>query len=115
MKKNNDLDYIERKRDEEKETISFMIELYCKKNHSKRGTDGLCEECKNLSEYVNKRIDNCPNMATKTFCARCANPCYKKDMKEKIKEVMKFSGKRMIFHRPSLVFKHALSAFKKNR
>ena len=53
----------------------------------------LCPECAELNvTYSAKRSDLCPFMETKTFCANCKVHCYKKDMRERIQEVMKFSG-----------------------
>ncbi len=48
-------------------------------------------------------------METKTFCSNCKAPCYSPKMKEKIKQIMKFSGPRMLFHHPLLVISHMLS------
>ena len=42
----------------------------------------------------------------KTSCRRCPIHCYKKDMKQKVKEVMKFSGPRLILYRPVEFIKH---------
>ena len=83
---------IQAKREKEKEVVSYMISLYCRKKH---GGDTLCPECAELDAYSAKRSDLCPFMETKTFCANCKVHCYKKDMRERIQEVMKFSGPRM--------------------
>lgn len=73
---------IQAKREQEKEVVSYMISLYCRKKH---GGDTLCSECAELDAY---RSNRCPFMETKTFCANCKFHCYKKDMREKIQEVM---------------------------
>lgn len=98
------------KREKEKRTVSLMIEIYC---HKKHGTKTLCKECKNLLEYAHARIEYCPHMATKSFCSKCKTHCYKKDMRERIREVMRFSGPRMIFYSPLLVLRHGLERFKR--
>ena len=86
-----------------------MIKLYCrKKHHSKE----LCENCSELLNYANLRIEKCPFMETKTFCSACKVHCYKKEMREKIREVMKFSGPRMIFYHPILAIKHLTQTIK---
>lgn len=91
----------------EKETIKLMIEIYCLKNHkSEKGV--LCNECKELLEYAHKRLDNCKFGNEKSTCSRCPIHCYKKDMKEKIKKVMKFSGPRLLIYKPLAVIRHAL-------
>ena len=52
---------IKSKREKEKELVSFMIELYCKKKHKSKT---LCPECKELDAYARSRVDNCPFMET---------------------------------------------------
>lgn len=60
------------KRLKEKKVVNAMIDIYVKKHPSKQGT---MEE---LRIYVNKRIDLCPVMETKTFCSKCKIHCYEK-------------------------------------
>ena len=84
---------IESKRQREKETVSLVICLYCKKNH---GTKiGLCPSCEALNEYARMRSDKCPFMETKTFCSNCKVHCYKPEMREQIRQVMGFSGPQL--------------------
>lgn len=96
----------EEKRQFEKETVTDMIVLYCRKNHhsSKR----MCPQCKALAEYACKRSDMCPFMETKTFCSNCTVHCYKPEMREEIKKVMRFSGPRMIFVHPYSALRHVI-------
>lgn len=102
------------KREKEKQIVSDMIALYCYKKHkSKKGY--LCKECKKLNEYARMRSDKCPFMETKTFCSNCKVHCYKKEMREKIKEVMRFSGVRMIFSHPVSAISHVIESKKEKR
>lgn len=101
---------VEKKRDREKKVITEMVKLYCRKNH-KNGE--LCDECNEVLNYSLKRIDNCKFMETKTFCSNCKSPCYSLKMKEKIKQIMKFSGPRMLLYHPILVIYHIISGLKK--
>ena len=78
-------------------------------------SDTLCPECAQLDAYSAKRSDLCPFMETKTFCANCKVHCYKKDMRERIQEVMKFSGPRMLFHRPGMAIRHIIETHKEKR
>lgn len=94
---------VEQKRQREKEMVSQMIALYCKKNHKTK--NGLCRE---LNDYARARSDRCPFMETKTFCANCKVHCYKPQMREKIRDVMRFSGPRMIFHHPAAAMRHVI-------
>ena len=94
--------------DREKKTIKLMIDIYCQKKHGIiRGQ--LCEECAELLEYAHKRLSFCKFGENKSTCSRCPIHCYKKDMKEKVKEVMKFSGPRLIIYNPVELVRHALN------
>ncbi|QTE67918.1 nitrous oxide-stimulated promoter family protein [Clostridiales bacterium] len=96
------------KREREKRMVSEMIALYCRKQH---GTlkGGLCPECEELAAYARQRSDRCPFMETKTFCSNCKVHCYRPDMREKIRIVMRFSGPRMMFHHPIAAIRHVVS------
>lgn len=89
----------------EKRTIELMINIYCRKKH-KREKGELCEQCKELLEYANKRLTYCKFGDNKSTCSRCPIHCYKKDMKIKVKEVMRFSGPRLIIYSPIEFIKH---------
>ena len=97
---------IETKREREKKMISRMIALYCHRNHHTKGV--LCPECAALNDYARARSEHCPFMETKTFCANCRVHCYKPDMREKIRAVMRFSGPRMIFYHPVAAIRHVV-------
>ena len=100
---------VKTKREREKETVSLMIAIYCRKRH---GSKQLCPDCAALDAYARHRSDKCPFMETKTFCSNCKVHCYKKDMREKIREVMRFSGPRMIFHHPIMAIRHVIESKK---
>ena len=103
---------VQTKREREKETVSLMIRLYCRKKH---GGKELCPACAELDAYARLRSDKCPFMETKTFCSNCKVHCYKKDMREKIREVMRFSGPRMIFHHPVMAIRHVIESKKEKK
>lgn len=90
--------------EKEKRVIQLMINIYCKKKHNSK--DELCEECKELLEYANKRLTLCKFGDEKTTCSKCPIHCYKKDMKLKVKEVMRFSGPRLIIYNPIELIRH---------
>ena len=94
------------KREREKRMVSQMIALYCRKKHHTRGD--LCPQCAALDAYAKMRADKCPFMETKTFCSNCRVHCYSPDMRAKIREVMRFSGPRMIFHNPVAAVRHVI-------
>ena len=94
--------------DREKKTIKLMIDIYWQKKHGNKKGE-LCEECAELLEYAHKRLSFCKFGENKSTCSRCPIHCYKKDMKEKVKEVMKFSGPRLIIYNPLELIRHALN------
>ena len=104
---------IEDKREREKKMVSQMIALYCRKKH--HAQNGLCPECRELDLYARTRSDKCPFMKTKTFCSNCKVHCYKPEMREKIRDVMRFSGPRMIFHHPVSAIRHVVETRKEKR
>lgn len=97
---------IQDKRQREKQMVSQMITLYCRRTHHTRGA--LCPDCAALNQYACARSDRCPFMETKTFCSNCRIHCYKPDMREKIRIVMRFSGPRMIFYHPVAAIRHVV-------
>ena len=88
----------------EKETVTKMIEVYCRKNHHHRHE--LCEECSDLKDYAMKRLSFCQFGEEKTFCSYCPVHCYQPKYREKIKIVMRFSGPWMLVYHPVLAVKH---------
>ncbi|MEO3111411.1 nitrous oxide-stimulated promoter family protein, partial [Turicibacter sanguinis] len=52
------------------------------------------------------RLSFCKFGDEKTACRKCPIHCYKKDMKMKVKEVMRFSGPRLLIYRPVEFIKH---------
>lgn len=107
------MDKVESKREQEKQIVSFMIQLYCKRKHGTKS--GLCPECQQLQDYAFQRADKCPFMETKTFCSNCSVHCYRKDMRDKIKQVMRHSGMRMIFYHPIMAIRHVIESKKERK
>ncbi|EHN68306.1 nitrous oxide-stimulated promoter family protein [Aliivibrio fischeri] len=87
-------------------TVSAMIEIYCKKHHN---ATHLCEECQQLMDYAEVRLDRCPYGENKPTCNTCPIHCYKPEPKEQMRRVMRFSGPRMLLHHPILAIRHLLS------
>lgn len=111
---------LEKKRRKEQYVVEQMIGLYCKKNHreeyKKAQKEGrLCPECQELAEYAKMRSEKCPFMENKTFCNNCKVHCYKPEMREKIRTVMRFSGPRMIFYHPILAIWHVICSMREKK
>lgn len=104
---------VKEKRRREEALLSEMISLYCRKRHGSRGE--LCGECRELAAYAYERIEKCPFTQTKTFCSACPVHCYRRQMREKIKEVMRFSGPRMLLSHPVWALKHAAVTLRQKR
>lgn len=94
------------KRQREKEMVAQMISLYCRKCHGTR--QGLCPQCAQLLDYAQARSDRCPFMEHKNFCSNCPVHCYRPEMREKIRQVMRFSGPRMLFSHPMMAIRHMI-------
>ena len=88
------------------EIVKIMIRMYCKSHHHPEGY--LCPECEELLEYVKYRRSLCPFGDDKPFCANCKIHCYKPDMQEKIKKVMRFSGPLISFVHPVIGANHII-------
>jgi len=89
--------------EKEKKTVELMIRLYCQK---KEKNTLLCPDCSALLEYAQARLDHCPFGKEKTSCKKCSIHCYKPEMRERMREVMKFSGPRMILYAPFETLRH---------
>ena len=103
---------VQTKREREKELVSQMIALYCRKKH---GGKALCPDCEALDSYARRRSDKCPFMETKTFYSNCRVHCYRPEMRERIRAVMRFSGPRMIFHHPVIALRHVIETRREKR
>jgi len=119
----------------ERRTMYIMIELYCRSAHrasrkpdsSTRGAQGagpaapagvlpekgLCPECAALYAYASRRIERCRFGAEKPVCAKCPAHCYKPDMRETIRAVMRYAGPRMLVSHPILAVRHMLERAKR--
>jgi len=95
----------------ERMTLQAMISRYCRSHH---GTEAeLCAECKILQKYALERLDKCPFHEAKPTCARCPVHCYKPDMREKIRTVMRYAGPRIIRRHPILAIRHMIEERRK--
>jgi hypothetical protein len=88
-----------------------MVEIYCHDHHESK--DELCPECSSLFDYAKMRLDKCPFQENKSTCGKCLIHCYQPQMREKVKEVMRYSGPRMLLHHPILALRHVFDGRKK--
>lgn len=90
----------------EKATVEKMIRLYCR---HKEGNRDLCAECRELLEYAQKRLSRCPFGKEKSTCRKCPIHCYKPEMRERMKAVMKYAGPRMLVYHPAAAIRHIIN------
>jgi hypothetical protein len=95
----------------EKRTIRAMMQVYCRDHHETTGS--LCGECQSLYDYALDRLDRCRFGVEKPTCARCPIHCYKPAMRDRIKEVMRYAGRRMLFRHPILALLHLMDKFRR--
>ena len=91
-------------------TILVMVAMYCRDHHHRKE---ICADCKELLDYAIKKLQLCPLKEERTTCGTCHIHCYKPEMKNKIREVMRYAGLRMIKLHPLLAFKHIASGLGK--
>lgn len=94
----------------ELKTVRVMIEIYCR-GHHKTGRN-LCPECAELWEYTQKRVEHCSFRLNKPTCFNCTVHCFKSEMRERIKTIMRYSGPRMPLHHPVLSIYHFIDGNK---
>lgn len=90
----------------EQRTVAQMIRIYCL---HREGNVELCPDCVALSEYARMKLSKCPFGEHKGSCRKCPVHCYRADMKERIRCVMRYSGPRMILYHPMATIRHLIS------
>ncbi len=95
----------------EKKTIKAMTRIFCRANHRPRNE--VCADCGELLEYSSERLDRCPYGESKPTCAKCPIHCYNSEMRQKVREVMRFSGPKMILRRPYLAMMHVVDGMRR--
>jgi len=99
--------------------LACMVGVYCRGNHKlpdgrKRALDNPCEHCSELLAYAQERLQRCPHMQYRDFCQFCPTHCYRPGKREQMLAVMRYSGPRMLLHRPADALRH-LQALCKHR
>lgn len=94
---------------EEEKIVNIMIDIYAKNFPESR------EACEELKNYAKKKLYKCKFGEKKTTCQNCKVHCYEKKFKEKMKEVMIFSSKKILFQHPILALQHLKKVIKEKR
>lgn len=95
----------------EERTLEAMVALFCRGRHGQ--PRGLCAPCVQLLAYAKARLSRCPFGEGKTPCARCPVHCYRPSDRERMREVMRYAGPRMVFRHPVLAWLHFVDGFRK--
>jgi hypothetical protein len=96
----------------EQHTVEIMVRLHCAAHHAQpattvtQGGGDLCPDCRALLDYSNVRVEKCHFGAEKPVCACCTVHCYRPEMREQIRTVMRYSGPRMTWRHPYLAVRH---------
>ena len=94
-------------------TLAMFIHIYCKykhsglvrapvqlKTHDVRAVAGrsivCCDECRKLLAHAFTKRSHCP-MDPKPMCKHCPSHCYAPHYRDQIRQVMKYSGKKLLF------------------
>jgi hypothetical protein len=93
------------RRARELKTLEAMMRMYCRGHH---GGKALCAECDALWDYARRRTERCIFGDAKPTCANCVVHCYRDDMRERVREMMRWSGPRMMLRHPVLAILHVL-------
>jgi hypothetical protein len=88
-----------------------MIRIFCRDRH--RTKDEICSDCAGLLAYAAKRLDKCPFGPKKPACANCTVHCYRPDMREQVRAVMRHAGPRMSWRHPVLAAFHLIDSRRK--
>lgn len=93
----------------ELKTIETMVRMYCRGHGHGRGEAPLCGECGALFEYAKRRLERCVFGDAKPACANCVVHCYKAEMREQIRVVMRWAGPRMMLRHPVMAIGHMIA------
>lgn len=96
--------------EQEKQNIELMIRIYCR---HREGNKQLCGECTDLLGYAHARLSHCSFGEQKSTCRLCSIHCYKPEMKERIRQVMRYAGPRMFVYHPFMALQHYWQQFRK--
>jgi hypothetical protein len=74
--------------------LEEFVHIYCGGRH-KTPNGQLCADCQDLLAYSLERLLRCPQ-DPKPSCKHCEIHCYKPVYRERIRDVMRYSGKRLL-------------------
>jgi hypothetical protein len=82
------------RREHDRHILEQFVGIYCEGRHgSAKGH--LCDACRDLLAYSLQRYERCPH-DPKPSCKRCKTHCYRPAYRERVRQVMRYSGMRML-------------------
>ena len=74
--------------------LEQFVHVYCEGKHGTSNAQ-LCAGCADLLSYSLQRLERCPQ-DPKPACKHCEIHCYKPAYRDQIRDVMRYSGKRLL-------------------
>ena len=96
------------RRARELDTIATMVGMYCR-GHGHGEGKTPCRDCAALLDYARRRLERCVFGDVKPTCANCLVHCYSANMREQIRQVMRWAGPRMLLRHPLKAIAHLFS------
>ncbi len=87
-------------------TVKTMIRMYCRAHHHPEGE--MCEACAEVFSYATMKYHRCLFGEDKPVCEVCPVHCYGREMRERIRTIMRWSGPRMILRHPLMAIDHLM-------
>lgn len=98
-----------RTKDKQQEILDTFIDVYCTGRHGTPKGE-LCAECADLRQYAHLRLSKCP-YDPKPRCKDCKTHCYKPEYRDRIRDVMRYSGTHFVKRgRIDWLFKYFLAS-----
>jgi hypothetical protein len=87
--------------------IGKFVEVYCAGRHGstrrnrfplpgRLGERRLCSDCYEFMAYAMAKRMKCPLESEKPSCKACQIHCYTADQREKVREIMAYSGRKLM-------------------
>jgi len=74
--------------------LALFTRVYCRDHHAP-GPLGLCPDCRALLRYARQRRMRCP-LDPKPTCKRCPVHCYKPVQRQRVRAIMRYSGRALV-------------------
>jgi predicted amidophosphoribosyltransferase len=97
---------ISRRHRRELATARAMIGIFCRGHHPAGAS--FCQDCQELWDYTRTRVERCAFGQDKPTCLNCTVHCFRREMRERIRAVMRYAGPRMPLRHPLLSLLHLI-------